>query len=474
MKPFTVEHFRRWALDLELDNGKPWIVEPYFETFVGDYFAGTRENWLLVPEGNAKTTSVAGLAVYLLEQRDCAEIPWAASARDQAEIGYRQAAGFIRRSDRLSGLLRCYDGYRRIVNLETGGRIQVFAADDRTGDGVIFTDAFLDELHRHKDLRLYRTWSGKLDKRGGQLSTISTAGEPGTEFEEARELIRQSVPLVDSAPGFKHCRSDEIALHEYSVGEGGDVEDLEVVKRANPFGAITVETLRRKRATPTMTLQHWSRFTCNVATRSEMAAIMESEWADAQTVDEIPEGAEVWLGLDIAWKWDCTAAVPLWWRDNEFRLLGPSTILTPPRDGTSLDPALVEQALLHYRETYRLDTVVMDTSKAEQLATWIESELGCRVVDRQQTNAMACVDFARFMEALRSGWLQHGGDQGLKQHALNAVARVLPGGDARFDRPASNRRSPDQNRRVIDALVAAAMVHSVRVATPDLAELEIF
>jgi phage terminase large subunit-like protein len=471
---FTVEHFRRWALELELDNGKPWIVEPYFEQCVEDYFAGLRENWWLVPEGNAKTTSVAGLAVYLLEHRGCAEIPWAASARDQAEIGYRQAAGFIRRSERLSQLMRCYDGYRRIVNLETGGRIQVFAADDRTGDGVIPTDAFLDELHRHPDLRLYRTWQGKLDKRGGQLATISTAGEPGSDFEETRTFIRQSVPIVESMPGFVRCRSDAIAFHEYAVPEGGDVEDMETVKLANPFGAITVESLARKRATPTMTLPHWTRFTCNIATRSEMAAIMESEWADAATTDEIPEGAEVWLGIDVAWKWDTTAIVPLYWRDAEYRLLGPATILVPPRDGTSLDPALVEAAVLEFREAYRVDTVVMDTSKAEQLAAWIESELGCNVIDRQQTNALACVDFARFMEALREGWLHHSGDQGMREHALNAVARVLPGGDARFDRPAANRRSPEQNRRVIDALTAASMVHSVRVGVGDYAEVEIF
>lgn len=471
---FTVEHFREWALELELDNGEPWIVESYFELFTEDYFAGTPENWLLVPEGNAKTTGVGGLAVYLLEFRALAEIPWAASARDQAEIGYRQAAGFVRRSKRLSSFMRCYDGYRRIVNTQTGGRIQVFAADDRTGDGVIPTDAFLDELHRHPDLRLYRTWRGKLDKRGGQMATISTAGEPGSDFEDTRTIIRQSLPEVERRPGFVRCLSPELSFHEYAVPEDGDVDDFETVKLANPFSGITVEKLERKRSTPTMTLAHWRRFTCNLATRGDMAAIMESEWADSETEVEIPEGAEVWLGLDVAWKWDTTALVPLWWRDEGFRLLGPATILTPPRDGTSLEPALVEAAILNMRDLYSVDTVVMDTSKAEQLASWIESELQCVVVDRQQTNTMACVDYARFMEALRSGWLQHGDDLGLKRHALNAVARVLPGGDARFDRPMQNRRSPDQNRRVIDALTAASMVHSVRVAIGDREELVIY
>jgi phage terminase large subunit-like protein len=88
---------------------------------------------------------------------------------------------------------RAYDGYRRIKCLRTGGRIQVFAADDRTGDGIIPGGlALVDELHRHRDLKLYRTWRGKLEKRGAQLIAISTAGEPGGEFEETRDRIKKT------------------------------------------------------------------------------------------------------------------------------------------------------------------------------------------------------------------------------------------------------------------------------------------
>ena len=104
----------------------------------------------------------------------------------------------------------------------------------------------------------------------------------------------------------------------------------------------------------------------------------------------------------------------------------------------------------------------MDMSKAETIAAWIGETLGAVVIDRQQTNPLAVEDFDRFMEALRNGWLRHAGDEGLTQHALNAIARVLPFGDSRFDRPADSRRGSDelQARRVIDALTAASMVHS--------------
>lgn len=466
LEPFTSESLRVWGLALELDNGEPWILEDWFLLYADDYFTGVPESWAILPEGNAKTTNFGGLAVYILEHRRRAAIPWAASSREQAEIGYRQAEGFVLGSPRLKAFMKCQEGYRRIKNMHSGGRMQIFAADDRHADGIIPTDGFLDELHRHKDLRLYRTWRGKLLKRNGQIAAFSTSGEPGSEFEETRERIRQATPIVMSRPGFIRCVSDSIALHEYAVPEGGDVDDMATVKLANPFSGVTVEALTAKRASPTMTPAHWSRFVCNLPTRSESAAITESEWFAAKVDDEIPGGEPVDLGMDVAWKWDTTAIVPLWCRSIDWRLFGPAMILTPPRDGSSLDSNEVQAALCAIHDRNPISTIVMDTSRAEFIAEWASQEFGCTVIDRPQTNSEAVQDFDRFMEALRNGWLHHSGDAGLTRHALNAIARMLPQGDARFDRPSQTRRSAEQDRRVIDALTAAAMVHSFAGESP--------
>lgn len=476
-RPFTPKHFRAWAGDLILDTGRSWHPEPFQEAFLADVFAGNPECWLVVPEGNGKTTLVAGLALYHVEFRPFAYVAVAASSRDQAQVLYQQAEGFVLRSPRLHEVVYSpiqeakgkrklevprfnpLPGYRR-VDHHQGGRIQVYAADDSTGDGLIPTLAILDELHRHRDLRLYRTWAGKLQKRTGQVVAISTAGEPGSEFELTREHIRQQAELVARNGSFVRASGKRLVLHEWAVPEKANVEDMAVVKAANPFSGITTETLRDKYGSPTMTLEHWRRFVCNLPTRGNNAAIQEAEWAAAATTDQIPAGVPIWLGLDVAWKWDTTAMVPLWMRDPKYRLLGPATILTPPRDGTSLDPALVEAALRLIHARNPIHTVVMDASRAEQLGSWIETELSATVIDRSQTNAFAEQDFERFMDALRNGWLWHSGDPGLTSHALNAIAKIMPSGDARFDRPVQSR-SIEQDRRVIDALVAAAMVHGL-------------
>jgi hypothetical protein len=215
-----------------------------------------------------------------------------------------------------------------------------------------------------------------------------------------------------------------------------------------------------------MSSAHWTRFVCNLATRAIEAAVSEREWAEAAvSASEWPVGVPVWAGLDLGWQHDTTALVPLWVRDAEFRLFGEAAILEPIGDGTMLDPNLVERAIIDLHGRNPIATLVMDTSHGAQLASWVESELGIPVVARQQTNPLAALDYAAFMEALREGWLHHVGDVGLSRHVLNAVTRLLPGGGARFDRPHQSRASAaEQRRRVIDGLTAASMAHGVAAA----------
>lgn len=449
-----------------LDTGEPWTVEPFQKAFLKDFFSGVPECWLIVPEGNAKTTLMAGLALYHCQHTQEAYAAVAASSRDQAEWLFRQAEGLVHRSESIEGLFRPQEGYRRIRCDSMRSRVQIFAADDRTGDGAIGTLYILDELHRHRDLRLYRTWNGKLQKRDGQIVAISTAGVPGEEFETEREKIRRTGERTQLGECHLRVASSLHVMHEWAVPDDADADDLALVKKANPLKAITIPTLKRKHDTPTMTHEHWRRFVCNLPTRTSQSAIQEAEWYAAATSELIPEGEPVWVGLDVAWKWDTTAAVPLWMPDYTQRVLGPASILVPPRDGTSLDPGLVEDALVRIHDRNPVHTVVMDPSKAEQLGVWIEQTLGATVIERGASNIPATEDYEKFMEALRNGWLKHSGDEGLRQHALNAVVRLLPGGDARFDRPSSGRLAK-QDVRVIDALIAAAMVHAVAALTFD-------
>ena len=64
----------------------------------------------------------------------------------------------------LDDRFKCFGGYKLIRSIANGGiGIEVFAADAKTGDGVIpFPFAIVDELHRHDDLRLVQPVEGEV------------------------------------------------------------------------------------------------------------------------------------------------------------------------------------------------------------------------------------------------------------------------------------------------------------------------
>jgi phage terminase large subunit-like protein len=476
---FKVAHFRQWARRLILDSGEPWELDQWQADFVADVFTGAPEALLWVPVGNGKTTLLAGLALYYLEHQDFAAISVAAASRDQANLLHLQAAGFVTRTPHLHELqadplrerrgkrpmevprFRCMNGLRRIDHYR-GGVLKVYAAEDRTADGIVPTLALIDELHRHRGLALYHLWRSKLSKRRGQLIAISTAGEPGSEFEALRESLHQHPQAVRSGC-FTRIATPELVLHEYAVPEDADTDDLKLVKAANPFSGITRDVLASMRRSPTWNLEDWRRFRCNVATRGGTAAITEIEWARARTDRRIPEGQPIWLGMDLAYRWDTSALLPFWQPQKDFRLLGAPTVLVPPRDGTALDPREIERALLKIHARNPIAVVAMDPNKGEHLAAWCRAELGAKVIERKQTAAHAEIEYQKFVEALREGWLHHTGDPTLTRHVMNAITRMNPYGAARFEESHAARHddAPMQETRVIDALTAASIVHAV-------------
>lgn len=483
-KPFSVEHFRVYASVAVLDNGEPFALEPFQREIAKDIFAGFPETWLVIPEGNGKTTFLGLLALYFGDYTPSAMIPMAASSREQAEIMYRQAEGLITRSPDLRSRFRAYDGYRRIKCLRTGGRIQVFAADDRTGDGIIPGGlALVDELHRHRDLKLYRTWRGKLEKRNAQLVTISTAGEPGSEFEETRERIRREAASVKRKGCHVRAVGDEIVLHDFAVPAIKQAEDMKVVAAANPRKGITAAALKRKRASPTMTREHWLRFVCNIATLAGGSAIQPEEWDKlAEPGLSVPDGAPRLGWLDLGWKIDTTAMGVLAWESDERRLVTGVRVIQPP-----VDESQVVAGILHTQLTYGADMWVADPSAgAEQLIQLLEKGQHPLQTDdslraqydlppldecptgalefwaHSQDNAPMSQAATRLDEAVRNGWLRHDGNRVLRSHVLNAVARSL--GDAKFkyDRPAEARGERRKNYP-IDCLTGVLMGHNIAV-----------
>jgi hypothetical protein len=145
-------------------------------------------------------------------------------------------------------------------------------------------------------------------------------------------------------------------MHEWSLDPKDDREDLELVKQANPLSNNTIEKLRARKESPTMTPSRWARFGCGVWMQGEDAAYsaLERRRRPSRTWRPLEPTCDIYIGLDIGWRWDTTAVVPLHpfdrleeyeqeikgkkvklWRWQRVRY-GKPKILVPPRDGTSL------------------------------------------------------------------------------------------------------------------------------------------
>jgi phage terminase large subunit-like protein len=310
LEPFTLEHFRRYASLLVYDDDSQREPEAWQLGLADDLFKRRPDGWpvfkrnlWIVPEGNGKTTFTALLALYGADYASAPWIPIGAASTKQAKIMYEQAAGFVRRTPGMLERFECLDGIKLIRSLRNPGPgIEIYAHDPNTGDGVIpWPYGFLDELHRHPDMRLWNLWGGKLRKRKAQLVGITTGGEPDTPFEDMRDKIRRRATEKAYDGAYLRAEGKGEVLHEWMVLKDADCSDMEAVKAANPLSTITVETLTEDFALVD-DLGDWKRLKCDRPTRSHKSAITDKEWDDAEVEDEIPAGASVDVGFDVAFK----------------------------------------------------------------------------------------------------------------------------------------------------------------------------
>lgn len=480
LRPFTVAHFEVYCSRLVFDDGKTRPPEPFQLDFAAEIFRAMNsgiagyEVWDVLPEGNGKTTFTAELVLYGCDWAPRPWIPVGASSRDQAKILYTQCKGFVEDTPGLEKRFECFDGYRSILPLNPatgkkrpGRGIEICPWDPDSNDGVIPYPFFVcDELHRHPDMSLWRLWKGKCKKRTAVGVGISTAGQPGEEFETARDKMRDTAQTRTKRHGGTIYRGTRHSMIEFRLENPEKALDPKAVAAVNPLSLLTETDFAEELESPNFDKGDWMRLKCCIAARSASAAISDEEWAKAIAgLTALPPGERSDGGLDLGWKHDTTAFVQQVRMEDEdgkiWHLWDEARIVVPPRDGSQTHPDKIKAVLYAAHDRNPLDAVVMDMTDGEDLAAWMADELGVTVVDRPQGNNLAVADYKNVMRGLRTGALRrvHPAPM-LTRQAMNAIAWRLPRGDTKFERPDQSRAKSKQDQRVIDALVAGGMVYT--------------
>jgi phage terminase large subunit-like protein len=452
-----LDGFERFCSKLILENGKPMTLEPFQRTMLGDYFGGVRETLVLLAKKNGKTTLLAALALYHLLLTDNAECVIAAASRDQATILYDQAGGFLRRTPGLSERVVAKRGYRELRALRHFGRIRVLAADVDTADGVIPTLALVDEMHRHKSAALYGVFRDGLGARDGQMLTISTAGDNEVSALGLMRTSAQRLPELTREGRYTYAHSSDgsYALHEWALEKDDDVDDMNVVKQANPASWHTIESLQQAHDSPSMLTWQWARFRCGIWMHAEEWWIEAEHWHEGETMESLAPRDLVTLGFDGSRFGDATALVACRIEDGLVELLDVWQRPESAPETWEVPAGEVDAAIAHAMETYRVVRGYFDPPLWQsEIDEWAQT-YGDTAVMRFHTNRTRMIAATeRFRTDIAANKVPHHYDERLSAHVLNAQLRVVRQGYWLTKGASANDK--------IDAAVAAVLAYEAR------------
>jgi phage terminase large subunit-like protein len=452
---------------LVIENGGSLLLEDWQREVLIDHFDGAVEEVVLLPKGQGKTTLFAALSLWSLLTTSDARIYLAAASRDQASLMYQHALGFVDRQPKLQELIATRPGYRELRNRSDSGFLRTVSADSNTNDGTGATLVCVDEYHRHKTTDLVAVFRDGLGKRGGKMVTISTAGANSrTPLGQVRERAHL---LKDQSRDDFHFRAvspdGSFRYHEWAVPDGEDVDSIEVVKRANPSSFVTVEELRRRYESPSMHRREWLRYAAN-----QWVGALEDAWlepgrwsalADPEMV--IPDGAEVYLGVDIGLRHD-TSAVAIVHQLPDGRYAVEGTVFEPPAEG-DLDLSKVEQHIMSLADRYAVQSLTYDRWGFARSAQYL-SDMGLLCLDMPMTNERTVPACARLLEAVNRAELVHNGDPVLTAHVEAGAIRETERGWR-----ISKGKTAQQGGK-IDLLMAMLLAHTTASASNPTINIE--
>jgi phage terminase large subunit-like protein len=261
------------------------------------------------------------------------------------------------------------------------------------------------------------------------MVTISTAGDTETS---PLGVIRQAArKLPGERDGkYMHTRAtdESFSLHEWSLEETDDADDMRVVKQVNPASWQTVELLGQRHSSPSMMTWQWRRFACGLWQAAESEWINPAAWWSVEEPNPFELGDKIALGFDGSRYSDSTALVGCRLEDGMLQLLG--LWESPPGGGEwEVPQGDVEATVAEAMEDYKVVRGYFDPPLWQsEIDAWAR-EWGETAVMRFHTNRVRMMaSTERFRTDLVSGEIPHVIDERLSTHVLNARLRLARGG----------------------------------------------
>jgi phage terminase large subunit-like protein len=189
---------------------------------------------------NAKTTLLAGLALYLMagDGEESPSVYCAAMDREQARILYRSSKAMALKSKDISKRLKVRN--YAMSHLTRGGEMRALSADTGNKDGLNPSGVIIDEYHAHVTSEIYDLlWSAWGQRAQALMTIITTAGFDTDQNPCYKEYEYCKKVLTDVLTNERYF----IIIRE--LDEGDDEHDSDNWIKANPLRAATPEGVAR-------------------------------------------------------------------------------------------------------------------------------------------------------------------------------------------------------------------------------------
>lgn len=480
--------------------GSPFRLEDFQKNFIHDIYGSADANNILnvtkavlsIARKNGKTMICASLILAHLVGPEAVmngEIYSVATEIEQAAIVFNYTAQIVRADPELEALLKVIDSKKTIVCYQNGSNYKALSAKYNSKYGYNPTLVVYDELSQAPNDDLYIALDTASGAREESLFiTIST--------QSANPQHILSRLIDDGLDG----RDPTTVVHLFAVPN--DAVDIftnkKLWKLANPaLGSFRsmkeIATYAKKARRMPSFESAFRNLYLNQRVDAKSPVIPRQEWEACAGTEQLIDGEDIYLALDLSATTDLTALVAVsakpggkirtkawFWKPEEtlreherrdrvpfqlWKKLG--FIQTCP--GRSVDYAFVAQQLRQIKDQYNIVSIAYDRWRIDSLikemsAIGLETETAkdkivvSSGVLRLTEWGQGFKDISPAVEALEnvimSRTLIHNNNPVLTWNISNAIAVIDPAGERKFDKSKSRFR--------IDGAVALAMAVGLR------------
>jgi phage terminase large subunit-like protein len=378
-------------------------------------FGPERQTVVVIPRGNAKTSTAAVIGLHHLLTVPDASVSLGAVSRELAAIAY----GVIRNMAEhpaLAGRVeaRAVASARGALRVPGGGVLRVLSGRGERAVGQTDSLMILDEAWNLRDGGLLDAFQTALIKRpDARLLVIST---PAPSLDSPLGQLRARALAGEVAQRGAHidARAPGLRWLEWGVPEDRELDDLYAVKQANPAPWITRQALleQRERVTP----QAWATMHCGRWGVGEAAWLPPGAWSGCRDEDLLVEdGEEIVLGVDIGGSRAASAVVGV---TDDLRV---AVVEVFEGDDSVLRAT---DSVRELAGRFNVREVAFDPWRFKGEALRLEAEGIGPLVDFPQSHSRMVPASEGLHAAVVEQRLRHPGHPALDRHVANAIAKA--------------------------------------------------